>query len=103
MSLPKACDISGIVAIACALHGCFAPNSIIDLTRGEQQKNVDWALLQAIQSTGVQDELGVMLIYDIICQYIIHLRERIGHLLPAGLEIDRVISMTTRKNASTNL
>ena len=34
-----------------------------------------------------------MLIYDIACQYIIHLRDRIGHLLPAGLEIDRAIGL----------
>src|SRR5579863_1806045 len=93
MSYSKACDITGIVAIACARHGCFAPNSIVDLTQGEQQKNVDWALLQAIQSTGISVEQGIMLIYDIACQYIVHLRDRIGHLLPAGLEIDRAIGL----------
>ena len=34
----KACDITGIVAIACTRHGCFVPNSISDLYKGEQQK-----------------------------------------------------------------
>ncbi|GLB34333.1 hypothetical protein LshimejAT787_0112170 [Lyophyllum shimeji] len=28
MLLSKACDVTGIVAIACARHGCFAPNSL---------------------------------------------------------------------------
>jgi len=25
----KACDITGIVGMACARHGCFAPNGIV--------------------------------------------------------------------------
>ena len=89
----KACDISGIVAITCAQHGCFAPNSIVDLFRGEQQKNVDWSLLEAIRSTGVDPDQGLMLYYDIICQYWIYLNERIGHLLPSDLEIDQAIGL----------
>lgn len=93
MLFSKACDITGIVAIACARHGCFAPNSIADLTRGEQQKNVDWAFLEALRTTGVTSEQGVMLIYDIACQYFVHLHDRIGHLLPIGLEIDRAIGL----------
>ena len=75
MLFSKACDITGIVAIACARHGCFAPNSIVDLIPGEQQKNVDWGILEAIQSTGVDPAQGLMLYYDIICQYIIYLLE----------------------------
>ena len=89
----KACDITGIVAIACARHGCFAPNSIVDLSRGEQQKHVDWAFLEALRTTCVQSEQGVMLYYDIICQYIVHLFDRIGHLLPSGLDVDRAIGL----------
>lgn len=93
MVFSKVCDITGIVAIACARHGCFAPNSIVDLFRGEQQKNVDWALLESLRTTNVKPEQGVMLIYDIACQYSIHLRERIGHLLPTGLDIDQAIGL----------
>jgi hypothetical protein len=93
MRSSKACDITGIVAIACARHGCFAPNSIVDLFRGEQQKNVDWALLEALRTTGVSPEQGARLIYDIICQYFVHLWDRIGHLLPDNLEIDRAIGL----------
>lgn len=87
------CDITGIVAIACARHGCYAPNSIVDLFKSEQQKNVDFALLQSIDTTGVDPDQGLMLIYDIVCQYIIHLLERIGHKLPIGLQIDRAIGL----------
>ena len=85
--------MSGIVAIACARHGCFAPNSIVDLFRGGQQKNIDWLLLEAIRTTGVASEQGLMLYYDIICQYWIYLNDRIGHLLPSELEIDRAIGL----------
>jgi len=93
MMLSKACDVTGIVAIACARHGCFAPNSVANLFRGEQQKNVDWALLKACQTTTVDPRQGLLLIYDIGCQYIIHLQDRIGHLLPAGLDVDSAIGL----------
>ena len=89
----KACDITGIVTIACTQHGCFAPNSIADLFRGEQQKNIDWVLLQALQQTHMDLAQGAMLIYDIACQYFVHLQDRIGHLLPAGLSLDRAIGL----------
>jgi hypothetical protein len=89
----KACDISGIVTIACARHGCFTLNSIVNLFRGEQQKNVDWSLLEAIRTTHVDPDQGLMFIYDIICQYWIYLNSRIGHFLPIGLEINRAIGL----------
>ena len=87
----NACDITSIVGIACAHHGCYAPNTIVDLFKGEQQKNVDFALLQVIKTTGVDPEQGLMVIYDITCQYSIHLREQIDHHLPASLTIDHAI------------
>ncbi|KAF8235540.1 hypothetical protein L208DRAFT_1256789, partial [Tricholoma matsutake] len=74
----KACYITGLVAIACARHGCYAPNALVNLFRGEQQKNVDFAFLQTLKTTKVDPQQGVMLIYDIVCQYIIHLWECIG-------------------------
>ncbi|PPQ88237.1 LOW QUALITY PROTEIN: hypothetical protein CVT25_005288 [Psilocybe cyanescens] len=36
--LTKACDYTGKVVFACAWHGCFAPNSLANLFKGEQQK-----------------------------------------------------------------
>jgi hypothetical protein len=69
------------------------PNSIADLFRGEQQKNIDWVFLQALKNCNMDVEQGAMLIYDIVCQYIIYLLQRIGHLLPEGLKIDRAIGL----------
>lgn len=89
----KACDITGIVAIACARHGCFVPNAMADLFAGEQQKNIDWILLQALRHANMDIEQAVMLIYDIVCQYFKYLYDRIGTQLPPDLQIDRAIGL----------
>ena len=89
----KACDLTGVVGIACARHGCFVPNTLVDLFKGEQQKNVDFAFLKALDIIGVDPEQGVLLIYDIACQYFVYLKERIGNLLPPGLMIDQAIDL----------
>jgi hypothetical protein len=89
----KACDITGIVACACAWHGCFAPNSIVNLFRGEQQKNVDWSVLETIRSTNVHPKQGMTFYYDIACQYWVYLNEQIGELLLLELEFDQVIGL----------
>jgi hypothetical protein len=93
MAFSKACDITGIVAVACARHGCFAPNCIVDLYLGEGQKHADFCLVRALLTTRVDPEQAAMLIYDIVCQYFIYLYERIGHLLPPGLILDRAIGL----------
>jgi hypothetical protein len=93
MLASKACDRTGVVAIACAWHGCYTLNTLVDLFRGEQQKNVDFAFPQALKTTRIDPQQGVMLIYDIICQYIIHILERIGAHLPASLTIDQAIGL----------
>jgi hypothetical protein len=89
----KLCDVTGLVSIACARHGCYAPQALVDLFKGEQQKNVDFALLKALTSTGVAPEQGILLIYDIACQYFVHIRDRIGSQLPFGLDIDAAIGL----------
>lgn len=66
---------------------------MVDLFKGEQQKNVDFAFLKALTSTSVAPEQGVLMIYDIACQYIVHLQERIGQHLPFGLDIDAAIGL----------
>jgi len=43
--------------------------------------------------TGVDPDQGILFIYDIVCQYIIYLQDRIGHHLLPGLEIDRTIGL----------
>lgn len=93
MLVSKACDITGIVAIACARHGCFAPNSLTDLYAGEQQRNVDYAFLQALSTTNMTAMESAMLIYDIACQYIVHFKTRVGDRLPEGLIVDTAIGL----------
>jgi hypothetical protein len=93
MAHSKACDITGIVALACARHGFFIPNSIVDLYLGEGQKHIDFAVLQLFFKTFFDPEQAAMLIYDIVCQYFVHVKERIGHHLPAGLMFDRAIGL----------
>ena len=89
----KACDITGVVGIACARHGCYAPNSLVDLFKGEQQKNVDFAFLKALTCTNVSPEQGCLLIYDIACQYFVHFQDRIGTQLPFGLLVEAAIGL----------
>ena len=71
----KACNVTGIVACACARHGCFALNSIVDLFCGEQQKNVDWSVLEMIRTTNVHPRQGIMFYYDIVCQWWVYMND----------------------------
>jgi Kyakuja-Dileera-Zisupton transposase len=89
----KACDITGIAALACARHGCFVPNTFGDMYRGEQQKNIDFILLRAIKILGLDPAQGLFFVYDIVCQYIIHIHKRIGNHLPDGLTIEKAIDL----------
>ena len=66
---------------------------MVDLFKSEQQKNMDFALLRVLQILGIDPEQGIMFMYDIMCQYIVHLKERIGYALPPSLQIDRAIGM----------
>uniref|UniRef100_A0A8H8CGF2 CxC2-like cysteine cluster KDZ transposase-associated domain-containing protein n=1 Tax=Psilocybe cubensis TaxID=181762 RepID=A0A8H8CGF2_PSICU len=38
--------VRGIGAHACARHGCFCPNSVVDFDKGEKQMHMDWSLTQ---------------------------------------------------------
>lgn len=91
MLTSKACDINGIVAVACVRHGCFAPNTLTDLPAGEEQRRMDWSFLQAITTTNMVDIHVVILFYDIMCQYIVYMKDRIGPMLPPNMIIDRGI------------
>ncbi|PPQ86478.1 hypothetical protein CVT26_011993 [Gymnopilus dilepis] len=79
--------------MVCARHGCFIPNALADLFRGEQQKNLDYILLKVIEMTSLDPEQGLLIIYDIICQYFVYLLLRIGKWLPEGLDIERAIDL----------
>ena len=69
---------------------------MVDLFKSEQQKNMDFALLRVLQILGIDLEQGIMFMYDIMCQYIIRLQERIGYMLLPGLQIDRTIGIFHR-------
>ena len=89
----KACDITGIVTVACAWHRCYIPNALVNLYLGKQQKNVEFGIVKAVHLTNIHPEQRLLLIYDIVCQYIIHFFFRIGHLLPNGLDVDAAIGL----------
>ncbi|KAF9054761.1 hypothetical protein BJ165DRAFT_1566299, partial [Panaeolus papilionaceus] len=99
LATQKGCDVTGVVGVACARHGCYCPNALVNLQKGEQQKNVDYAFVKALQHTHVDVRQKVTIIYDIACQYSIHLRACIDELLSAGvpnlweLVIDRAIGL----------
>jgi hypothetical protein len=82
-----------VFSVACGRHGCYAPQSLVDLFKGEQQKNADFSLLKGLKYTHVQYDQTVVFIYDIVCQYIVYIWERIGHLLPPNLIIDAAIGL----------
>jgi len=44
----KLCNVTGVISIACGWHGCYTPQALVDLFRGEQQKNVGFSLLKAL-------------------------------------------------------
>lgn len=89
----KTRDVTGIVAIACARHGCVAPASVCNLQKGEQQKNVDFAFLSAMKSTNVEGIPRVVLMYDIACQYWINFHKCNKGLLPANVEFNQGIGI----------
>jgi hypothetical protein len=82
-----------VFSIACGRHGCYVPQALADLFKGEQQKNGDFCLIKGLKHTNFQYEQGCLLIYDIICQYIVYILERIGTHLPPGLVIDAAIGL----------
>lgn len=89
----KACDRTGIGACACARHGCFVPNGIADFIKGEQQRVMDFVLLQGIKTTNMHPNQRMISIYDLGCVYGIYLKWRIGDKLPAGFTIEHAIGL----------
>lgn len=77
--------------MACLRHGCYAPGSVVDFQKGERQMNMDYAIAEGIKHTISHDVPGVILAYDIACQYSVNFRRRIreGPFLdiPASLPV----------------
>ncbi|TFK79311.1 hypothetical protein K466DRAFT_606244 [Polyporus arcularius HHB13444] len=86
-------EATGIGVAACTRHGFFQPHSCVDFQLGEKQRNIDWILHWIL---AFLNGLSIVLVcYDIMCQYFVHLRERFEkspHLhMPAGLQFLRGI------------
>lgn len=107
-------DATGIGAIACARHGCFYPNSVVNFRKGEgyvicyspcillytylmfRQRYIDYAFVNAINYIPLL--VIVLLLYDVMCQYWIHFLSRISGVsqylsLPEGTQIKRGIGL----------
>ncbi|KDQ48914.1 hypothetical protein JAAARDRAFT_82556, partial [Jaapia argillacea MUCL 33604] len=72
----KHLTVTSIVAVACARHGCFCPRSCANLQKGERQINMDYILAQALQLTKIPGVSPTVLLYDIVCQYSVHVARR---------------------------
>ncbi|KAN0129865.1 hypothetical protein V8E53_012337 [Lactarius tabidus] len=68
-------DVTGIGATACC-HGFFVPASVVDFQKGERQINMDYSLCKAL-SYNMDDIPVALVMYDIMCQYGVHLKERL--------------------------
>lgn len=70
--------MTGIAAFACARSGAFIPGSVVDFQKGERQMNIDYALCEALKAMDLDAGGKVMVIYDVMCQYHVHLWKRIS-------------------------
>jgi len=88
--------VRGIGAIACARHGCFCPSSVVDFPKGKKQMHIDYALFEATKTTHMTNIKKLALIYDVMCEYGIHLDDRflrhIGLLLLRILKSSRPLA-----------
>ncbi|TEB39680.1 hypothetical protein FA13DRAFT_1784375 [Coprinellus micaceus] len=78
-------DITGVVSVACARHGCFAPAGTVDLQKGERQINMNLALSEACDATKAGQTLGLRFTYDINCQYCVNFHQRVGPGKPLSI------------------
>ncbi|KAL4074101.1 hypothetical protein J3A83DRAFT_4159615 [Scleroderma citrinum] len=58
---------TSIGGCACARHGCFVPHAMVDFQKGEQQVNMDYALVHSMWH-GLEPGQRVIHFYDINCQ-----------------------------------
>ncbi|GJF00807.1 CxC2 domain-containing protein [Phanerochaete sordida] len=76
---------SGCVMAIDARHGFVFPNGVGDLQKGERQCNVDFVAMSALQH--IARGLRLVLSYDIMCQWLRFLLQRIAEL-PQHLRIE---------------
>jgi len=82
---------------ACARHGCFAPSSRVDFQKGERQMNIDYSFSEALQTTHTDGISELMLVYDVMCQYGVHMERRFEEAstldIPKTLQIIKAIGL----------
>ncbi|KAI5987344.1 hypothetical protein F5J12DRAFT_787094 [Pisolithus orientalis] len=59
-------ELAGIGGCACVRHGCFVPHAMVNFQKGEQQVNMDYALVHAMHH-GLDPWQLVITFYDINC------------------------------------
>ncbi|KAH6911905.1 hypothetical protein BKA70DRAFT_1370410 [Coprinopsis sp. MPI-PUGE-AT-0042] len=86
----KGCDVTGVGAFACSRHGAFVPSSVVDFQKGERQMNMDYGYHGAIRASGADKAPRTVLLYDVNCQYSVHLQKRFNDAeyleLPSGFQ-----------------
>ncbi|KIN97109.1 hypothetical protein M404DRAFT_161382 [Pisolithus tinctorius Marx 270] len=89
-------ESTGIGGCARVRHGCFVPHAMVDFQKGEQQVNMDYALVNAMHHE-LDPRQPVITFYDINCQYSKNLAcwlEENRYLsLPSGLRIQPSIGL----------
>ena len=90
-------DINGIVVHACTRHSCYCPSSCVNFPLGEQQKVVDYSILETFKTTNMIGIERRIEIYDIICQYFKQIAKRFlqgkDHISLPTIEFEKAIGM----------
>ncbi|RXW12053.1 hypothetical protein EST38_g13799, partial [Candolleomyces aberdarensis] len=72
---------SGIATVECSRHNAKRPLAICDMQRGEKYCNMDYITILSIQLCFLKLYL---ISYDIVCQWFIHLFQRISQIDPSS-------------------
>ncbi|KAG1891922.1 uncharacterized protein F5891DRAFT_1197209 [Suillus fuscotomentosus] len=80
-------EATGIGGCACAWHGCFVPNSMVDFQKGERQMNMDYALCNML-AHNTDSLCRALTFYDVNCQYNRHFKKRVEDSLHMDIPSD---------------
>ncbi|KAF8867909.1 hypothetical protein BD779DRAFT_1463136, partial [Infundibulicybe gibba] len=64
---------TGVGAVVCARHGMKLPNAVADLQYGERYCNMDYIFYKSVQGKEIVE---LVVSYDIVCQWSVHLKKR---------------------------
>ncbi|KAF7984577.1 hypothetical protein HWV62_13799 [Athelia sp. TMB] len=76
---------SGIGTVDCTRHMMKRPNSVGELQKGERYANMDYMFYSSVSK---QDYVRLVMSYDIVCQWSVHLWDRML-AMPGHLHINR--------------